>query len=82
VHFLKVAHHGSHNGTPDDDIFEAILPERKPDRRGRHALISSWPDTYGGIPHGPTNARLAERCKLRSMVDDPTVPYLEVKLRG
>lgn len=82
VHLLKVAHHGSHNGTPDGEVFEAILPARKPDRRGRHALISSWPDTYGGIPHDPTNIRLAERCRLRSMVDEPDVPFLQVKLRG
>ena len=26
VHFLKVSHHGSHNGTPADEIFDAILP--------------------------------------------------------
>src|SRR3712207_7480481 len=30
VHFLKVAHHGSHNGTPDGEILDAILPPRRP----------------------------------------------------
>src|SRR5262245_13827977 len=35
VHFLKVAHHGSHNGTPDDDVLEAFLPKKAPDKKTR-----------------------------------------------
>lgn len=45
VHFLKVSHHGSHNGTPADDVFEAILPAAPPDNRKRQAVISTWEDT-------------------------------------
>jgi beta-lactamase superfamily II metal-dependent hydrolase len=59
VHFLKVSHHGSHNGTPTDADFEPILPAVPPDNRPRQAVISTWRDTYGGIPHTPTNTRLA-----------------------
>jgi beta-lactamase superfamily II metal-dependent hydrolase len=78
VHFLKVSHHGSHNGTPDGAIFEALLPAQAPDDRQRYAYISSADDTYGGIPHAETNARLAERAVVastRALRDDQ--PYLE-----
>lgn len=61
VHFLKVAHHGSHNGTPADEIFDAILPATAPDARVRRAATSNWTDTYSGIPHEPTKKRLKER---------------------
>src|SRR4029450_7230714 len=57
VHLLKVSHHGSHNGTPTDDLFEAILPATPPDNRPRQAVISTWEDTYPGIPHSRTNTR-------------------------
>jgi beta-lactamase superfamily II metal-dependent hydrolase len=61
AHFLKVSHHGSHNGTPADDVFEAILPAAPADNRLRTAVISTWEDTYPGVPHSPTNTRLAEK---------------------
>jgi beta-lactamase superfamily II metal-dependent hydrolase len=62
VHFLKVGHHGSHNATPPDPILERILPLENPDGRERTALISTCENTYGGVPHGPTKARLELRC--------------------
>ena len=37
VHFLKVSHHGSHNGTPDGDVLEAFLPLKAPDKKARRA---------------------------------------------
>jgi len=82
VHFLKVAHHGSHNGTPDGEIFDAILPEKPRDKRKRHAAISTWRDTYSGIPHSPTDARLASRCKLQTTLQDPKKLFFEVRFRG
>jgi len=82
VHFLKVAHHGSHNGTPADEVFEAILPEVPPDARARHAAVSTWRDTYSGIPHAPTDARLAARCTLHSTLDDPDAPFYELEFPG
>jgi beta-lactamase superfamily II metal-dependent hydrolase len=78
VHFLKVSHHGSHNGTPDDDIFDALLPEHPGDARQRTGAISTWTDTYSGIPHAPTNLRLTGRCKLMSTLDDQKTLYYEV----
>jgi beta-lactamase superfamily II metal-dependent hydrolase len=82
VHFLKVSHHGSHNGTPADDVFEAILPTAPPDNRPRHAVISTWEDTYPGIPHPPTNNRLAERATVHSTLDQPGDLCYEVKFPG
>ncbi len=82
VHFLKVAHHGSQNGTPDGDVLEAFLPKKAPDKKTRRALISTWRDTYNGIPNDPTNKKLSDRCKLISMLDKDTVPYVEWTFRA
>jgi hypothetical protein len=69
VDFLKVSHHGSHNGTPDPEILDAFFPAGSASRR--RAIISTWDDTYSGIPHDPTNARLRARGRLRSTLDAP-----------
>jgi len=82
VHFLKVSHHGSHNGTPADDVFEAILPAAPPDNRTREAVISTWEDTYPGIPHAPTNTRLAERATVHSTLDHRDDLFYEVTFAG
>ncbi len=82
VHFLKVAHHGSQNGTPDGDVLEAFLPKKAPDKKTRRALISTWRDTYNGIPNDPTNKKISDRCKLISMLDKDTAPYVEWTFRG
>ena len=74
VHFLKVSHHGSHNGTPPDEILAAILPLVGTDNRGRVALASTYPGTYGGIPHGPTDSRLAARAVLAKTLREPREP--------
>jgi beta-lactamase superfamily II metal-dependent hydrolase len=82
VHFLKVAHHGSHNGTPTDEIFDAILPAVPPDNRPRTAAISTWAETYSGIPHTPTNTRLSARASLRSILDDPDELFMDFAFAG
>jgi hypothetical protein len=82
VHFLKVAHHGSHNGTPTDEIFDAILPAVPPDNRARTAAISTWTETYSGIPHTPTNSRLSSRATLHSILDDPDKLFMEFEFAG
>ena len=78
VHFLKVSHHGSHNGTPDGDIFEAILPVESGDGRQRCAVISAHGDTYNGIPHALTNQRLQSRCALSTTLQAGDAPYLDL----
>jgi beta-lactamase superfamily II metal-dependent hydrolase len=82
VHFLKVSHHGSHNGTPDDDIFEALLPANPGDGRARTAAISTWIETYSGIPHEPTSTRLGSRCELHSTLDDQDSLYYDLTFEG
>jgi beta-lactamase superfamily II metal-dependent hydrolase len=61
VHFLKVSHHGSSNGTPTGDMLDRILPLQSPDGRSRCALISTCDGTYHGVPHLATADVLRER---------------------
>lgn len=77
VDFIKVSHHGSHNGTPDAGVFDAILPAGGIDRC---AAISTWEQTYSGIPHSPTNQRLSARCKLLSTLDSPNDLFYDVTI--
>jgi len=62
VHFLKVSHHGSINGTPDPEIFDLVLPPVRPDKKKRTAIVSTWDHTYGGIPNAPTDDLIKSRC--------------------
>ena len=61
VHFLKISHHASHNGTPPEEILEKILPADWPDAHERVAVASTYPNTYSGIPDGATLDRLEAR---------------------
>jgi beta-lactamase superfamily II metal-dependent hydrolase len=61
VHFLKISHHGSHNGTPSGEILDSVLPKQPHDDKPRSAILSTWPDTYNGVPDEPTVARIADR---------------------
>lgn len=83
VDFLKVSHHGSENGTPDPEILDLVLPVDDPPavKARRVALVSTWRDTYDGIPNDPTTLKLTERCaRLVSTIDEPTKPYVKVEL--
>jgi len=82
VHFLKISHHGSHNGTPDAALVEKIMPARAPDRRKRSALVSTCVETYGGIPHGDTIDLLATRCKVSSTEPLENGAYLDIVFKG
>ena len=83
VDFLKVAHHGSANGTPDADVLDLILPIGAPAavKAKKVALVSTWDHTYGGIPNDPTDTKLRDRCgTLVSTLDDRTQPFVKVTL--
>jgi hypothetical protein len=69
VHFLKIAHHGSENGTPVGDLIDKILPHKPPDSRPRRAAVSTCLDTYPGVPHAMTLRNLAKRCEVYSVLD-------------
>ena len=61
VHFIKVGHHASHNGTPAEDVLQKLLPIPRPDSRRRTALVSTCEGTYNGVPDHDTLARLERR---------------------
>jgi beta-lactamase superfamily II metal-dependent hydrolase len=82
VDFLKVAHHGSHNGTPSGEIFDVMLPKDPANPRERWAAISTCRDTYSGIPHDETDTRLKKRCTLITTLDDPNEPWVELVFEG
>jgi hypothetical protein len=69
VDFLKIGHHGSHNGTPSSEILDKLLPL---DGRPRYAAVCTCADVYGdteetAVPHKKTLAELGRRCKVSSV---------------
>jgi beta-lactamase superfamily II metal-dependent hydrolase len=71
VHFLKVSHHGSHNGTPPPELLAKVLPEESPDGRPRSAAVSTCEGSYHGVPHDPTLTLIRQRCELRTTAGTP-----------
>jgi len=82
VHFLKVSHHGSHNGTPSGEILETLLPAVPEDDNKRYALISTCNDTYSGVPHGPTAETLSDRCEILDTRQIADGAALDLELNG
>jgi len=62
VHFLKVSHHGSYNGTPEPELLDKILPHEGNDSKPRYALVSTWKDTYYNVPDDETLNMIRDRC--------------------
>ncbi len=63
VHFLKISHHGSHNGTPEQTILEKILPQTRVDDKPRKALLSATSEeVYTNVPDPQTVDRIRQRC--------------------
>ncbi|QPB24224.1 hypothetical protein [Rhizobium sp. 007] len=63
VHFLKVSHHGSKNGTPSV-VTEKVLPEDAPDDRKRYAVVSTHVGAYDGVPDQATLDLIGLRAEL------------------
>lgn len=63
VHFLKVSHHGSKNGSPRHQL-DKVLPEQAPDGRLRFAVVSTREGAYSGVPDTDTLTLVAGRAKL------------------
>ena len=61
VHFLKISHHASENGTPEDQLFNKLFPLTQPDRRSRVAVASTFDHVYDPIPHPHTLERYQAR---------------------
>lgn len=60
VHFLKISHHGSHNGTPGAGLLDKILPGAG---TKRSAAVSTCLHAYNGIPHDKTIDDVKARVK-------------------
>ncbi len=81
VHFVKVSHHGSHNGT-DDDRFDALMPPESPDGRERHAVVSTHDGDWDSVPDPPTLATYRGRCTLHDTRDVPRGEAVELRFPG
>ena len=82
VHLLKVSHHGSRNGTPDDELLEKILPEEHVDNRERHVVVSTFEDTYDDVPHAETMRKLRNRAEYHSVEGLGDGEYLDIFFEG
>ncbi len=84
VHFLKISHHGSRSGTPDGKLLNKILPVPSPDGRPRHAAVSTYPETYSGIPHDETleELRHAHGCSVHSTLGLADGASITIELKG
>jgi beta-lactamase superfamily II metal-dependent hydrolase len=84
VHFLKVAHHGSWNGTPPLTLLDKLLPVDPVDDRPRHALVSTCADTYHNVPDTMTVAEVGRRATVVTVgqADSPEFADLEFESQG
>jgi beta-lactamase superfamily II metal-dependent hydrolase len=83
VHLLKIAHHGSWNGTPQGAILDKILPTQPPDNKQRYAVVSTCLDTYNGVPDDDTLDLLGTRAELHSTLDQiPDAGHFDIELDG
>ncbi|GAB4533784.1 MAG: hypothetical protein Kow0063_16230 [Anaerolineae bacterium] len=77
VHFLKVSHHGSHNGTPPRSLIDIMLPAASAE--AQTAVVSAYRGTYKDVPHDATLVELGGRCSLHSVLGMPDGYYLDVE---
>ena len=81
VHFVKVSHHGSHNGTLEE-LFDAVLPATPHDDRPRHALVSTSTGSWASVPDDPTLDFYRARCTLHDTRDVPRGSAVEIGFPG
>ena len=81
VDFLKISHHGSHNGTPPAAILDKILPPDRPPA-SRFAALSTYPGVYAGVPHAATVQDLERRCVVRSTGEVADGQYVDFEFVG
>ena len=78
IHFLKVGHHGSHNGTPGEDLLDKILPTTSVDARERRALVSTHEGTYNNVPDAHTLDDLGDRCTVIRIGEDSDPLFTDI----
>ena len=81
VHFVKVAHHGSHNGTYQE-LFDQLMPPAAPDGRPRHALVCTHVGDWDSVPDGDTLAVYSARATLHDTRDVPRGTAVEIAFAG
>jgi beta-lactamase superfamily II metal-dependent hydrolase len=77
VQFLKVSHHGSHTGTPPPEILKKFLAQVSPNDRPRFAAVSTFPNTYHGVPDPETLNEIEQRCELRDVQNVPDGNFID-----
>jgi beta-lactamase superfamily II metal-dependent hydrolase len=80
VDFLKVAHHGSHNGTPLE-LLDRLLPLKR--KAHAQVLVSTKRNVYGTKNPVPDDALLKElkqRCRRLVTTDGATGSFVELSL--
>jgi beta-lactamase superfamily II metal-dependent hydrolase len=81
VHFVKVSHHGSHNGTVDA-VLDVIFPEVD-DGRPRRAVVSTHNDDWDSVPDGDTLALYRSHgCELFDTRDQGPGSAVEISFDG
>lgn len=81
VHVVKVAHHGSHNGTFEEHL-DQVLPPVSPDGRPRHAVVSTHDGSWDSVPDPETLATYASRVTLHDTRDVARGTAVEIVLPG
>ena len=81
VHFVKVSHHGSRNGTLEE-LLDDVLPLPPHDDRERHALVSTSDGSWTGVPDDPTLDFYRQRCTLHDTRDVPRGSAVEIVFPG
>lgn len=81
VHFLKVGHHGSWNGTPPSSLLDVILPVPAPDARPRRALVSTCADTYHNVPDDQTIDEIRQRADVVSVGEPVDPAFVDIEFK-
>lgn len=79
VDFLKISHHGSHNGTPLE-LLDTLLPKRR--KRSAKIMVSTQRNVYGTKNPVPDEALMIELKKRGKLIstDGLTKPWVDVTL--
>ena len=80
VDFLKVGHHGSHNGTPEAQL-DKLLPVARKHRAT--VMVSTKSKVYGTVnpvPDADLMADLGRRCKSLVTTDGSAEPWIDAHL--
>jgi beta-lactamase superfamily II metal-dependent hydrolase len=82
VHFIKVGHHGSSNGTPPPELLDKVLPTTPPDERPRRAIVSTRPGTFYNVPDSRTLRDLRRRCELLSVGRASDPDFIDIEFES